>query len=133
MAMRIRRYNAEHIAQYSRSRATLDAIIHRHWLSICPILPWQTSWSLILAQKIELWRCETAVLKLAFKVTKQTLYSAHRSNKLRRNVESHGSSRRDQLSFQPSNIDNGQKLVKLPITMKLVKKLALTSANSLSC
>ena len=29
MAMRIRRYDAERIAQYGRSRATLDAISHQ--------------------------------------------------------------------------------------------------------
>ncbi len=67
MAMRIRRYNAERIAHDGRSRSTLDAIKHRHWATFCPVLPWWTSWSSILAQKNELWRCETAVLKLAFK------------------------------------------------------------------
>ena len=65
--MRIRRYGAERITQYGRSRATLDATICRHWASICPVSPRRTSWSSILVQKIELWRCETAVLKLAFK------------------------------------------------------------------
>jgi hypothetical protein len=68
MAMRIRRYNAERIAQYGRSMATLDATICRHWSSIRPVSPRRAPWSLILAQKIELWRYETAKkLKLAFK------------------------------------------------------------------
>ena len=67
MAMRIRRYSAERIAHAGRSRATLDAVRCRHWASICPVLPRRTSWSSILAQNIELWRCETVVLKLAFK------------------------------------------------------------------
>ncbi len=67
MAMRIRRYNAEHITEYGRSKATLDATICRHWASICLVLPWRTPWSLITAQKVKLWRCETTVLKLAFK------------------------------------------------------------------
>ena len=66
MAMRIRRYDAEPIAQYGRSRATLDATICRHWSSIRPVSPRRMPWSSILAQKIELWRCETAVLKLDF-------------------------------------------------------------------
>ena len=52
MAMQIRRYNAKRIAHGDRSRATLDAIRHRHWVSICPVSPRQTSWSSILAQKI---------------------------------------------------------------------------------
>jgi hypothetical protein len=39
MAMRIRRYNAERISQYGRSRATLNPTGHRHWASICPVLP----------------------------------------------------------------------------------------------
>ena len=48
-AMRVRRYNAERIAQYVRSRATLDATKHRNWAKICPVSPQQTPWSLILA------------------------------------------------------------------------------------
>jgi len=39
MAMRIRWYCAEHIAQYGRSRATLDATGCRQWAIICPVLP----------------------------------------------------------------------------------------------
>ena len=35
MAMRIRRYSAKHIAQYGRSRATLDATGRHHRASIC--------------------------------------------------------------------------------------------------
>ncbi len=49
MAMRIRRYGAERIAQYSRSRATLDATGRRHWASIHPVSPQRTPWSSILA------------------------------------------------------------------------------------
>jgi len=39
MAMRIRRYGAECIAQYSSSRATLDDTKCRHWAIIRPVLP----------------------------------------------------------------------------------------------
>ncbi len=39
MAMRIRRYIAKHITHDGRSRATLDAIIHYHLASICPVSP----------------------------------------------------------------------------------------------
>jgi hypothetical protein len=39
--------------------------------------------------KIELWRCEIAFRSYRSKGTKQTLYSAHRSDKLRRKVEQH--------------------------------------------
>ena len=49
MAMRIRRYSAERIAQYGRSRATLDATGRRQWASIRPVLPLRTPWSSILA------------------------------------------------------------------------------------
>jgi hypothetical protein len=38
-AMRIRRYNAECISQYGRSRATLDATGCFHWASNCHVLP----------------------------------------------------------------------------------------------
>jgi hypothetical protein len=48
MAMWIRRYDAKHITQYGRSRATLDATGRRHWASIHPVLPRQTPWSSIL-------------------------------------------------------------------------------------
>jgi len=47
MAMRIRWYGAECIAQYGRSRATLDATGRRHWASICPVSPRRMPWSLI--------------------------------------------------------------------------------------
>jgi len=51
MAMQIRRYGAEGIAQYSRSRATttIDATGRHHWAIICPVLPLRTPWSSILA------------------------------------------------------------------------------------
>jgi hypothetical protein len=42
MAMQIRWYGAKCIAQYGRSRATLDATGRRHWASICPVLPRRT-------------------------------------------------------------------------------------------
>jgi len=48
MAVRIRRYNAERIAQYGRSRATLDATGRRDWLIIRPVLSRRTPWSSIL-------------------------------------------------------------------------------------
>ena len=60
MAMRIRWYGAEQIAQYGRSRATLDATGRRHRASIGPVLPRRTPWSSISVYKIELWRCEIA-------------------------------------------------------------------------
>ncbi len=96
MAMWIRRYNAEHIAQYGRSRATLDATVRRHQASIHHALPRPTRWSLILELKTELWRCENHFLKLAFK---RLVYSAHRSNKLRRKVNHYDESGRTQLTF----------------------------------
>jgi hypothetical protein len=58
MAMRIRRYGAERIAQYVWSRATLDATGRRHRASICPVSPRRTPWSSILEEKNELWHCE---------------------------------------------------------------------------
>ncbi len=49
MVMRIRRYGAKLIAQYGRSRATLDATGCRHRASISPVSPQRTPWSSILA------------------------------------------------------------------------------------
>ena len=48
-AMRVRRYDAERIAQYGRSLATLDATERRHWASIRPVSPRWMPWSSILA------------------------------------------------------------------------------------
>jgi len=48
-AMRVRQYNAERIAQYGRSRATLDATERRHQASIHPVSPQRTPWSSISA------------------------------------------------------------------------------------
>jgi hypothetical protein len=39
MVMWIRRYGAERIAQYSRSRATLDATGHHNWARFAPYRP----------------------------------------------------------------------------------------------
>jgi hypothetical protein len=47
--MQFRRYGAKRIAQYSRSKATLDATGRRDWAIIRPVLPRQKPWSLILA------------------------------------------------------------------------------------
>jgi hypothetical protein len=60
MAMRIRRYGAERIAWYGRSRAILDATGRRHRAIICPESPRRMPWSSILALKNDLWRCEIA-------------------------------------------------------------------------
>jgi hypothetical protein len=49
MAMWIKRYGAKRIAQYGRSRATLNATGHRHRASIHPVLPRWMAWSSILA------------------------------------------------------------------------------------
>jgi hypothetical protein len=46
-AVQIRRYDAQHIAHYGRSRATLDATGCRHRVSIHPVLPQRTPWSSI--------------------------------------------------------------------------------------
>ena len=45
MAMGIRQYGAEHIAQYGRSRATLDATGRHNWGIVLPL---RTSWSSVL-------------------------------------------------------------------------------------
>jgi hypothetical protein len=49
MALEIHWCNAEHIAQYGKSRATLDDTGRHHWASICPVSPQQMQWSSILA------------------------------------------------------------------------------------
>ena len=66
-AMWVRRYDAECIAQYRRSRATLDATERRNRASIPPVSPRRKPWSSIMAYKIELWRCGNLFPKLAFK------------------------------------------------------------------
>ncbi len=112
MAMRIRRYGDEHITQYGRSMATLDATGRRHRASIHPVSPQQTPWSSILAYKIELWCCGNRFPKLALKHTKQTLYSA--SSQLS--------------SYQMLTTDKNSRSDQSP--KKLVQKLAAMTANS---
>jgi hypothetical protein len=57
------------------------------------------------------------------KGTKWTLYSAHRSDKLRRKVEYHDESGRAQQTFYLSNANNGQKSLMLPITKEACRKV----------
>ncbi len=45
IAMQMWRYNAGHIAQWSTSRASLEATGCRYWLSACAVLPRQPTWS----------------------------------------------------------------------------------------
>ncbi len=66
MAMRISRYSAERIAQYGRSRATLDATVLRHRASIRPVSPQRMPWSSILAKK-----SSCGVLKMLFEASVQ--------------------------------------------------------------
>jgi hypothetical protein len=47
----MRRCSAEHIAQQSMSRATLEATGRQHWVIIHPVSPWQTPWSSIFLCK----------------------------------------------------------------------------------
>ena len=54
VAMRIRWYGAERIAQYGRSRATLDATERHDQASIRLVSSWRTPWSSISAFKTEL-------------------------------------------------------------------------------
>jgi hypothetical protein len=49
LAMRIRWNGAKHIAQYGRSRATLDATGRHHRAIIHPVTPRWMSWSSISA------------------------------------------------------------------------------------
>ncbi len=46
-AMTMRRCSDEHVVQYGRSRATLDATRRRPWAIICPVLPRRMPWSSI--------------------------------------------------------------------------------------
>jgi len=48
-AMRVSRYDAERIAQYGRSRDTLDATERHDRASIHPVSPQRTPWSSISA------------------------------------------------------------------------------------
>ncbi len=99
-AMRVRRYDAERIDQYGRSRATLDATEHCNQASICPVSPQRMqSWSSILAEKSSCGVVEITFRSWRSKITKRTLYSAHQSNKLCRKVERHDESGRTQLPF----------------------------------
>jgi hypothetical protein len=45
IAIRMRRYDAGHIAQYNTSKASLGATGCRHRASACAVLPRRPSWS----------------------------------------------------------------------------------------
>ncbi len=45
VAMAMQQYHAGHIAQWSTSRASLDATGCRHWSSACAISPRRPPWS----------------------------------------------------------------------------------------
>ena len=45
MTMAMQQYDEGHIAQWSTSRASLEATGSRHWVSACAVLPWRPSWS----------------------------------------------------------------------------------------
>jgi hypothetical protein len=62
MAMGIRRYDAEHIAQCGRSRATLalDATGCCHRAIICPVLPPADAMVIDFGLKNQLGHCEIA-------------------------------------------------------------------------
>ena len=51
IAMRMGRYGAWHIAQWSMPRASLEATGCRHWTSACTVLPRWPPWSLNLLKQ----------------------------------------------------------------------------------
>jgi hypothetical protein len=57
MAMQIGQYGADRIAQYSRSRATLDTIGRRHQASIRLVSPQRTPWNGPSTQLIKATSC----------------------------------------------------------------------------
>jgi len=120
MAMRIKRYGAERIAQYGRSRATLDATGCRHRASIHPVSPRWTPWSSISAETIELWHCGNRFSKLAFK--KLTLYSAHQSDSVERLNATIKAEELSQLSSYQM-LTTEKKSLKLPITKEAHSKV----------
>ena len=44
MTMAMQQYDEGHIAQWSTSRASLEATGSRHWVSACAVLPQQSPW-----------------------------------------------------------------------------------------
>ena len=89
MAMRIRRYSAEHIGQYGRSRATLDATGRRHQLIVRPISPGRRHYHQFQRKKIS-----CGIVKLLFKASIQRAHNKPStqligSNELHRNLKLH--------------------------------------------
>ena len=52
IAMAMQRYNAGRITRWSTSRASLEAIGCRHWVSACAVLPWRPPWSTDLLKQL---------------------------------------------------------------------------------
>ncbi len=122
MAMRIRRFDAGCIAQWSTSVASCKATRCRHWASAHTVSSRQLPWLTILNETKNTNKTQLLPSFLMVdrrKIAKQfwdpkwTLYSHHQCNKLHTNVKHHYSRWRAQLHFELSNVVNGQKFEKL--------------------
>ena len=89
MAMQIRRYGAERIAKYGRSRATLDATEHRDRASIHPNHPSGCHGHRFWHKKSSCGIVKSLFEASVKKARNGPLYSAHRSDELSRKVERH--------------------------------------------
>ena len=78
-------YNEGCIAQWSTSRASLEATGCWHWLSVCAVSPRRPPWSTNLNERYIL----IASCLWEFWDPKRTLYSAHQYDKLCLNVKCH--------------------------------------------
>ena len=96
------------IAQWSTSRASLEATVCRHWASACASLPRRPPWLTNLLKYTKHLQNTTLISNYCtfysqtqcnFWDPKQTFYSAHQDNKLRENVRQHDLSWRASQTF----------------------------------
>ncbi len=140
IAMGMQRCNVGHIAQWSTSRASLEATGCRHWASACAILSRRPPWLLILnliqnTNKTHLFvsnYCTLFVSKPSnFWDPKWTLYSAHQCNKLRKNVITQLLELRSLKTFLAIKRCRRTKIQKvINLEQSLLKKLAHICATS---
>ena len=136
IAMQMQRYNVECITQWSTSRASFKATGCCHRVSACAILPRRPQWSTNLSKQHQTLTKRNFLLEITVKsinsrlwefyTLKCTLYSAHRYNKLCKNVRRDTIDEDDDHGSQGGWVRNG---IKVDWTYGKYTTIHLTSAR----
>ena len=141
IAMAMQRYDAGRIARQSTSRASLEATRCHHRSSARIISPRRPPWSTNSLKQHKTLTKHNYQLATTVHFKRQLFVSishpktdpllTHRCRKLRKIVTLHDESGRAKLTFQLSNANNGQKLLKLPIPKEACQKVGAHECQQL--